>query len=546
MKRPVTSARPRLEPVREPCHPNGGLSDRLAVASRPRRGYTLIEILVATVLTLVMIGAVVRIFAQIGRSVADSRSTLEMTDQLRVASSALKSDLEDLTVRAWPPRHPESDEGHFEFREGPIGPDPNIGWGPEQTPHAWRPDPDNPNAMVADLTVGDVDDILMFTTRSTSRPFTGRALVRLAGGGIRRSAESQIAEVTWFVRGTTLYRRVLLVLPGFDADLTTPGIQMQLDPDGNEVGSPYPGFYANYDLSVHRDGNRLVANTLADLTRREYRFAHQSPGGFPFHPHFAYNWPEPPTLTNWATLGLPTLRECSASNWNAGQVLPPMPLTPLAAPRDRFDAWTNPYPFEELDPETGTHQLYYDPNSPRVAEDVILTNVIGFDVKLFDPGAPVITDGDVVLSPGDPDYATYLGTWSVLNYGAYVDLGYAPAYDDTTVAGAPQALFHRLNNDSPGPGPRSGLERVYDTWSFHYEHDGMDQFGDTLVDMGTNGFDDTPPGQVGYGVVDDPFEMETTAPYPYPARGIQIKIRVFEPDSRRVREVTVVQDFLPK
>ena len=40
--------------------------------------------------------------------------------------------------------------------------------------------------------------------------------------------------------------------------------------------------------------------------------------------------------------------------------------------------------------------------------------------------------------------------------------------------------------------------------------------------------------------------MITSPPYPYPLRGIQVKIRVFEPDSRQVREVTVVQDFLPQ
>ena len=43
-----------------------------------------------------------------------------------------------------------------------------------------------------------------------------------------------------------------------------------------------------------------------------------------------------------------------------------------------------------------------------------------------------------------------------------------------------------------------------------------------------------------------PTRSSTSPPYPYPLRGIQVKIRVFEPDSRQVREVTVVQDFLPQ
>ena len=57
----------------------------------------------------------------------------------------------------------------------------------------------------------------------------------------------------------------------------------------------------------------------------------------------------------------------------------------------------------------------------------------------------------------------------------------------------------------------------------------------------TNGFDDD-----SNGIVDDVNEQITSPPYPAPLRGIQVKIRVFEPDSRQVREVTVEQDFLPK
>ena len=58
---------------------------------------------------------------------------------------------------------------------------------------------------------------------------------------------------------------------------------------------------------------------------------------------------------------------------------------------------------------------------------------------------------------------------------------------------------------------------------------------------GVNGFDDD-----GNGIVDDDGEKLTSPPYPVPLRGIQVKIRVFEPDSRQIRELTIVQDFLQK
>jgi len=97
-----------------------------------------------------------------------------------------------------------------------------------------------------------------------------------------------------------------------------------------------------------------------------------------------------------------------------------------------------------------------------------------------------------------------------------------------------------MNYDVSSNGPQSRLQRVYDTWSTHYEHDGIAQFGGR-TDWATDGIDnDNKNG------VDDAGERETQAPYPYPLRSIQVKIRTFEPDSRQVRETTIIQDFMPQ
>jgi hypothetical protein len=154
----------------------------------------------------------------------------------------------------------------------------------------------------------------------------------------------------------------------------------------------------------------------------------------------------------------------------------------------------------------------------RYTDDVILTHVIAFDVKVFDPGA-------------------------ANGVGEFVDLGYANVQYNpnlTTPAGTPQPLFYHLGDPNSGlvGGARHGC--VYDTWSFHYEMAGR-QPGDTLAGRAVNGFDDN-----NNGVVDDPDERIAPPPYPAPLRGIQVRIRCFEPDSRQLREVTVVQDFLPK
>jgi hypothetical protein len=76
----------------------------------------------------------------------------------------------------------------------------------------------------------------------------------------------------------------------------------------------------------------------------------------------------------------------------------------------------------------------------------------------------------------------------------------------------------------------------------HYENDGLDENNANGIDEGTNGLDDAGAP----GAVDDPAEYETLPPYPHRLRGLQVKIRVYEPDSRQIREVTVVQDFLPQ
>ena len=573
---------------------------RLCGDALRRGGFTLVEMLVALAITLLLMISVATIFSSVSDSIRDGRTTIEMSDRLRGVQNRLRADLEGVTVITIPPRRPENDEGYLEIIEGPMGPvvipGAFLSGGEYELEFAGLIAPTNEDAdgdgkPDPDTTVGDLDDVLMFTTRNLREPFIGR----FAGG----TQESRVAEVAWFVRGTTLYRRVLLVklrfvLPGNPTPVPLP------------LAASGPNFYADYDISVHEEGHatydrspspgthRLVANTLGDLTKRENRYGHQ-PYAFPHDARF------------WHRLGLPTLRECSSAGWpfpwtdNAPTQVTPLyygdsksiligPTGPtvvdilggtqsglsridLIGP-DQFDAWTNPHPWtDHVDPITGTLQSYGD--RTRVAEDVILTNVLSFDVKVWDPGAPVLeaTDGSALL-PGDPGYIQRLidlnsGGVNVLSYGAYVDLNYMcrlgtggiNTYLSNLGPLLPRPLFHwagdarsRLRGTEPNvniPLPDELLPAVYDTWSFHYERDGFDQDQDGLFDEGTNGFDDD-----GTGGVDDagdlnavppvPGELEAPPPYPYPLRGIQVKIRTFDPDSRQIREVTVEQEFLPE
>lgn len=441
MKRPVVGCDAACDHASRPCKTVDSF------------GYTLVEILVATVLSLILMGAVVRMFGDVGESITDSRSMLEAADRLRVAEARLQLDLAGITATVSPPRKPENNEGYFEYIEGPItqATAPTYARNSEAT------------STPADTTVGDFDDILMFTTRSKSRPFVGKCGAN--------TIQSDVAEVAWFLRGNTLHRRVLLVAPGAPISTTT------------------AGYYANYDVSAsmqNRTGsNLLTANTLGDLTRRECRFAHSSSSSFPYDTRL-WRW----TLGSLALPTLPTLRECSSSSWNAGTQTPSS-----MGSFTTIDLWT---PDATQRP---TDYAYNSTATSRYADDIILTNVIGFDVKSWDPV-----------------------------YGGYVDLGYK---NDTYAVNTAIALglSHVGNTNSQLDATSTYPSRVYDTYSTSYENaiasDGFDNGGTT-------------------GIIDDDGEKGVAPPYPIPLRGIQVKIRTFEPDSKQVREVTVVQDFLPQ
>lgn len=503
---------------------------RFVGCAQARRGFTLVELMMATLLTLMLMLVVVGLFAAVSQSIRDSRATMEMAGRLRAAKRKLQLDLEGRTVTVSPPVRPAAGEGCLEIIEGPLGPiDPPV------------PQPINFDTGAVDTTVADFDDILVLTTRSRAGPFVGR----YRDGTI----ESYEAEVVWFVRARTLYRRVMLIAPQTMPDLDD-NHDGSVDPTDNngvvdvvdltDAAGTSHSFYEWYDISARPEydvtGNIAgwVPNTLGDLTKRENRFAHAvHPSEVtPIAPATILNFPYP--ASRWGQLGMPTLRECADPNWMSWANPAGMPfVTPVA----QIDLWApaaQAHPWPETDPRTGTLLAYPGAGvNNRIAEDVILTNVIGFDVKVWDPGAPRLRYQGRIIQPGDPGFAVAFAAWlggtaTIAGRGAYVDLNYA---NDPTVS------------TFSGPGTRPlDLPMVYDTWSFHYEHDGIDTDQDGVIDEGTDGFDN---GGVA-GIIDDLGEREAIAPYPVPLRGIQIKIRTFEPDSRQVREVTVVADFSPK
>lgn len=412
-------------------------STRPEVLSRARKGgFTITELLVASTIALSVMAAVATLFATFGSAASQSQSIVDMTNRLRTAASKLREDLAGVTASLRPPLSPESNSGYFEIIEGP------------------RVD----SMAVSGTLVADWDDVLLFTTQSPSRPFTGRFVV----SGSDTQLESSAAEVAWFCRQSsvesapgltlfTLYRRQLLVA-GYvgAAPFHQPG-----NAATNQISASIPAVFNSYDVSLRNEDSVLVPNTMSDLSQRENRFLHGA--------------------------------------WNTG-------FSTLAA------------------------GAIFDAASGREGEDVVLTNVLSFDVRVFDPEAMARTTSGVILYPGDPGYASGAGTTTK---GVFVDLGRANV--GTILTG-------------PAASKAGGLEATYDTWSMAYETNGLENNtpANAAVDDAVNGADNTSPAD---GLPDDPGESETSPPYPVPLKAIEVRIRCYDPTSRQVRQVTVRQAF---
>ena len=196
------------------------------------------------------------------------------------------------------------------------------------------------------------------------------------------------------------------------------------------------------------------------------------------------------------------------------------------------------------------------PTLEQYGRFVVLSDVLAFDVRAFDPMAPIVVlnnaDDAFAVTPGDLGYpvntvdmdtATNTSNDSrVVGRGAYVDLNYLNDNGVNILSGDRRSLFsggpdYRLgggtkyySNLKNDPNLQVGMLTVappnvptYTTWPLDYERDGVnqDELLDSRFDEGFNGVDDDD-----LNGVDDIGERETMPPYPYPLRGIEVRLRM--------------------
>lgn len=452
------------------------------VVGQPRSGLTLIEIMIALVMTLIILLAMMRAFRYANEEIAKGRAMIELSNQLRTSQETLRSDLAGVTSNMQPMARFGSPSGYFEYIEGPTRDNSALLAG-----------------RTADAIFGDVDDILCLTTRSDGQAFRGRLFN--SGAGTTAIIESTLAEVIWWTdyqenppgnnrldydENLFIRRRALLLRP----DLDLSGIPANTFAEVQQ-------FFLNNDISarwIDSDGNgsrdRLVANSLEDLDKREHRFAH-----FPVNSTTAAY----PFALDRATLAAFKLSITGPAN--------------LTGQQANF-----------------------------AGNDVMNTDACAFDVRIFSPNVPVNQVNQIPLLPSDPGYSS--GT--LLTVGGFVDLNYAnteyaanlPAFS-TAPAASPQNSALRFAFPAPNwLSSTAGLDFVYDTFTRYYEVNGRDEDGVYGVDQANNGLDDN-----SLNGVDDNTERETLPPYPYQISGIEVTFGVHERTTKQSRRTSVVTKF---
>ncbi|HIA64175.1 MAG TPA: hypothetical protein EYN93_15015, partial [Planctomycetaceae bacterium] len=452
---------------------------------RQHGGFTIVELLVASTVGLLLVIGVIEAFRQITNAVNKGRANVQLSGQLRNVTNLLREDFRGITVQATPNITAASAMGYFEIIEGVDNDSISSSGG-------------------FDTLTGDTDDVLMFTSRRLGKPFSGRVRGSfVASSRLFENITSPNAEIIYWLepRNTEFLRDGIDNDGNGNTDEPSEGLiaptqhngmplatlrrrALLIRPDLNNDAGKLSGvttgnlvaFINENDISIHINADGTVsANTLADLTLRKNRVAHLPTEYFPkVNPNQDANFPHP-----FTTARLP---------FQSGMFM---------------------------------------------GEDVVFDQVIGFDVRVYDPLIKIFADstGSEPLTPSDPGYrdradrayTTPINPFAI-GEGAYVDLGFTSRLVWTNLTN-PQVLrlgsvlsmeqydLSQLNDPKwlvpplypTGTGYFTfGKCMVFDTWTIEYERDGVDQNTNGVVDEGNDGIDNN-----GSGGIDDITEVET-------------------------------------
>jgi type II secretory pathway pseudopilin PulG len=441
-------------------------------------------------------------------------------------------------------------------RTAVILPDATGNFGPAgTTAPTWNPPPPNGPYLPANPAQAP----LILTPTAGNYWFNQPEFDDLLGTP-NQAGSSTAAEVAYFLRNGTLYRRVMLVRsPNVTAppDDHTPtndaGGALSFTAYGNTGAR---NFWTDFDYSAYyatatgvqffgiKDllGNNGVATSLLSPANR-WGFDYTSAAG--------------------AGYGLP--RERDSNGTFIGRFTHAETSDPAFGYPGRFLAGTTNNPMAATTPVTlgGKGVVSQYVNGTRIGEDVLMTNVIAFDIKVWDPAASLGPDGQPGIAGFDDDGIP--PTDGDLEIGAYGsddgdwrDIGHPGLIRASGTYGFYCALNSKLAYYSNG-GLVAGVPVTnrYDTW------------GPNVSISGGAGADSPPyrpvwagpdgkPGVAGKdddcdGTIDNASELgwPGTQPCGFPVAGyssddfapltaIKITIRFYDVTSNQVRDISEV------
>ncbi len=433
------------------------LSSRPISACGTRQGFTLVEMLVAVGLVVLMMSLFAQVFQVAGGSVSTQRGIMENDQRARTVQQTITGDLDARTFRLVAPFAPgessstaeDLQANRFQERRGYFYISEN------------RPEDDSDDVLQLTVQLPSPTNSSRPTTEAEQRYLGKSSLIRfsgafpdnqpdrddvLIGNGL---ASGTCAEISYFLRkGKTgrpgsLYRRVLLLRDSTVPQPTAAGQNLLAAATGASInGSAIDSTTRFYNLFDHSAvlnptsgcaefiGRSELDNTVATslgLPRRRFGHQHLDTSGTGGRPR---EFAEAPGSTN-TFIGRFTLEEMSVQNFRYPQNLANFNPDPGGTVnlQDPMNL-ANPVTFDAT--TDVVREFRQDQPNPawrfgsRRGEDLLLSNVHGFDIKVWDE-----------------------------TLTRFVDLG-----------GESTGLFTLSNRLNPeyGPSTSAAENRVFDTW----------------------------------------------------------------------------------
>lgn len=451
-------------------------------------GFTLVEMLVAVALVLLMMSLFAQVFQLAGGTITTQRGIAENDQRSRIFQNVIKADLDKRTFRMVMPWSVGEDgslaevnavkrEGYFYISENdPLNDlDDELQLTINVNTIAKNTDI---SSLFGKATTGS-DWTNTDTSQTPNVTYLNFADQPEADDGWtvpNGTAEAPAAEISYFVRGGKLYRRMLLIRKPLPVGSRTDGQPTFNDgrdafdytntpiPPGGPTPYPDPtlvagiSFWNDFDhsafpqLGINAGGpNQVYArfHSVDDLSNASTQT--QFPLGIPLwrFGHRTDNGRSREFDSSGNYFGRFTHEETSNTNFRyphgranvAATLVDPM----LATINLDVDPTTNPL----------TDNTFPDfAFGVRRGEDLLLSNVHGFDIKVWDPGA--------LADPTNPNN---------VSAGAFVDIGrtaadadvYNPAAVDFALSNRSNTVHGPINTGSPFAAPYN-VNRVFDTW----------------------------------------------------------------------------------